>query len=152
MLQSPAHIIATMRAKTEYVIEKNERGKDVPRKIGMAPVQREGMDYEFSVVLDIDQNHTASASKDRTGLFDGRYFKITRETGSELLAWLENGESVPDVAAILRGIAGSATTEILKANYEAAMQMLPEIHQPAINKAKNARYRELNPKKEEEKQ
>lgn len=148
MLQSPCHIIATMRAKTEYVIEKNERGKDVPRKVGMAPIQREGMDYEFSVVLDIDQNHVASSSKDRTGLFDGSYFKVTRETGQQLLAWLEEGEPGPDVEMILRGIAGSATVEVLKSNWETALQMLPERHHAAINKAKNARYRELNPKPE----
>lgn len=91
MLQSPAHIIATMRAKVEYVIEKNERGKDTPRKVGMSPVQREGMDYEFTVVLDIDAQHIAHASKDRTSLFDDRYFKISADTGGELLAWLEAG-------------------------------------------------------------
>ncbi|MFN8994406.1 MAG: ATP-binding protein, partial [Pseudomonadota bacterium] len=40
MLQSDCHIIATMRSKTEYVIEEDEKGKKTPRKIGMAPVQR----------------------------------------------------------------------------------------------------------------
>ncbi|MBA3589683.1 ATP-binding protein [Methylibium sp.] len=91
MLQSPCHVIATMRAKVEYVIEKNDKGKDTPRKVGMAPVQREGMDYEFTVVLDIDAQHIASASKDRTGLFDGQYFKITQATGKTLTDWLESG-------------------------------------------------------------
>lgn len=95
MLQSPAHIIATMRAKVEYVIEKNDKGRDTPRKVGMAPVQREGMDYEFTVVLDIDSGHNANASKDRTGLFDGQYFKIGTDTGKHLLAWLEAGEEQP---------------------------------------------------------
>jgi len=46
MLQSPLHIIATMRAKTEYVISEDEKGKKVPKKVGLSPVQREGMDYE----------------------------------------------------------------------------------------------------------
>lgn len=91
MLRSPCHVIATMRAKTEYVIEKNDRGKDTPRKIGMAPVQREGMDYEFSVVFDIDSQHVAHASKDRTSLFDGQYFTISDDTGKALLDWLESG-------------------------------------------------------------
>ena len=92
MLQSKCHIIATMRAKTEYVIEKNDKGKDTPRKVGMAPIQRDGMEYEFTVMLDIDMNHVASASKDRTRLFDGQYFKITEETGKSLHEWLERGE------------------------------------------------------------
>jgi len=95
MLQSPAHIIATMRAKVEYVIEKNERGKDMPRKVGMAPVQRDGMDYEFTVVFDLDANHNATASKDRTGLFDGQWFVPGKQTGEQLLEWLESGQEPP---------------------------------------------------------
>lgn len=91
MLTSPCHIIATMRAKTEYVIEKNTKGQDVPRKIGMAPIQRDGMEYEFTVMLDISMDHTAAASKDRTGLFDGQYFKLDERTGQSLKAWLESG-------------------------------------------------------------
>jgi hypothetical protein len=95
MLQSPCHIIATMRAKQEYVLETNEKGKQQPKKVGMAPVQREGMEYEFTVMLDVDMHHVASASKDRTSLFDGRFFKISAETGQELLAWLETGTEPP---------------------------------------------------------
>jgi hypothetical protein len=91
LLQSKAHIIATMRSKQDYVLEVNDKGKQVPKKVGLAPVQRDGMEYEFTVMLDIDQQHVASASKDRTSLFDGRYFKINQDTGKELLAWLESG-------------------------------------------------------------
>ena len=54
----------------------------------------------------------------------------------------------PDVAAILRGLSNAQTLEILRTNYEAAMQMLPESHQPAIKKATNARKAELNAKAE----
>lgn len=93
MLQSPMHIIATMRAKQDYVLETNDKGKQTPKKVGLAPVQREGMEYEFTVMLDVDMQHVASASKDRTRLFDGRYFKIDQSTGAELLAWLETGEA-----------------------------------------------------------
>ncbi len=92
MLQSPCHIIATMRSKTEYVIDTDDRGKSFPRKIGMAPVQREGMDYEFTLVFDIDAAHIASASKDRTSLFTGKSFQISVETGRQLKDWL-NTES-----------------------------------------------------------
>jgi hypothetical protein len=95
MLRSPAHIIATMRAKQEYVLETNDKGKQQPKKVGMAPVQREGMEYEFTVMLDVDMHHIASASKDRTSLFDGRYFKIDKTTGAELQQWLETGTEAP---------------------------------------------------------
>lgn len=148
MLQSPCHIIATMRAKQEYVLETNDKGKQTPKKVGMAPVQREGMEYEFTVMLDVDMQHIASASKDRTSLFDGRFFKISEDTGKELLAWLETGTEGPDVAALLRNISGSSTVEILKSNFEAAMLMLEAVHHNNITKAKNARYRELTAQKE----
>jgi hypothetical protein len=148
MLQSPSHIIATMRSKQDYVLEVNDKGKQTPKKVGMAPVQRDGMEYEFTVMLDVDMAHVASSSKDRTGLFDGRYFKISQDTGKELLAWLETGDAGPDVEAICKGIRGSATLDILKSSFEAAMQMLPKHHWPKVIEAKDARKAELTPKKE----
>jgi hypothetical protein len=93
ILQSPCHIIATMRSKQEYVLETNEKGKQVPKKVGMAPVQREGMEYEFTVMLDIDMTHTATPSKDRTSLFDGQFFKIDKSTGKKFLNWLNTGDA-----------------------------------------------------------
>jgi hypothetical protein len=146
LLRSPMHIIATMRSKTETA-QTEENGRKKVVKLGMKSEQRDGFEYEMTVVLDIvHDGHFATATKDRTGLFTHSDPKpITEETGKDLLAWLDQGESRPDVVAILRGITGSATVEILKANYEAAMQMLPSQHQAAITKAKNARYRELNP-------
>ena len=91
MLTSPCHIIATMRTKVDYVVEADSKGKQVPKKIGLAPIQREGMDYEFTVVFDIDLNHNAQVSKDRTASFDGQIFKPGEETGSTLRAWLDTG-------------------------------------------------------------
>lgn len=91
MLQSKCHIIATMRAKTEYILEEDEKGKKVPKKVGLAPIQRDGMEYEFTVMLDLSHQHIASATKDRTGLLDGQYFKPSVETGQKLLEWLEQG-------------------------------------------------------------
>jgi hypothetical protein len=95
LLASPCHIIGTMRVKTEYVIETNERGKQVPRKVGLQPVQRDGMEYEFTVVMDIDANHKAQASKDRTTMFEGFYDTITEATGRKLLDWLDRGDEAP---------------------------------------------------------
>lgn len=88
LLQSPAHIIVTMRTKTEYVLEVNDKGKQVPRKIGLAPVQRDGLEYEFTVVLEVNADHIATASKDRTSLFDGQWFKVTPDIGRKLKSWL----------------------------------------------------------------
>lgn len=95
ILQSKSHILAGVRAKTEYVQEKDASGKSVVRKVGMAPVFRDGIEYEFSVFFDLAADHTAQASKDRTNLFDGLIFKPTVETGKALLQWLETGTDIP---------------------------------------------------------
>ena len=91
ILQSTCHVIGTIRTKQEYVLsEKN--GKQVPEKVGLKGVTREGMDYEFTIVLDINIKHLASASKDRTGLFmDKPEFRITSATGEQILAWCNEG-------------------------------------------------------------
>lgn len=91
ILQSPCHIIATMRSKTEYVQSKNEYGKTEIKKVGLAPIQREGMDYEFTTVFELGVNHNVTISKDRTGLFDGQIFTVTKHTGEILLNWLNSG-------------------------------------------------------------
>lgn len=92
LLQSRCHIIATMRAKTEYVQEKDERtGKQVVRKIGLAPIMRDGIEYEFTTFFELDVHHMAYAGKDRTRLFDGEIFRPDEETGRTLLAWLNSG-------------------------------------------------------------
>jgi len=148
MLRSPCHIIATMRAKQDYVLEVNDKGKQTPKKVGMAPVQREGMEYEFTVMLDVDMHHVASASKDRTSLFDGRYFKISQDTGKELLAWLETGDDGPNIDAIVQSIKGSQDLEILKGHFTAAISMLPKHFHDRIIKAKDDRKAELTASKE----
>lgn len=87
LLQSPMHIIATMRSKTETV-----QGEDKKvRKVGMKTEQRDGMDYEFTVMFELEHaNHIAVATKDRTRLFRDPA-PITADTGSTLLAWLDSG-------------------------------------------------------------
>lgn len=91
MLASPCHLIATVRSKQEYAQEKDDRGKTVVKKLGMAAVQREGLEYEFTVFLDLGMDHSATASKDRTSLFDGEYIKVDKRVSKRLLDWLNTG-------------------------------------------------------------
>jgi hypothetical protein len=100
MLSSPAHVIVTMRQKSDYAQADGDNGKKTLQKIGMAPEQRDGIEYEFTTVLDIiHDGHLCTASKDRTGLFtDVDPFVITTETGEKLLQWLESGEDAPTPA------------------------------------------------------
>lgn len=100
ILQSSCHIIGTIRTKQEYVLsEKN--GKMIPEKVGLKGITRDGMDYEFTLVLDIDMKHNATASKDRTGLYSGKpEFKINVDTGKTIAAWCNLGEPLTEVAKI----------------------------------------------------
>lgn len=91
LLQIDMHVICTMRSKTEYVQEKDEKGRTTVRKVGMAPIQRDGMEYEFSMFLEIDAEHQAFVSKDRTGVIDGQYFTVTPDIGVKLAHWLDGG-------------------------------------------------------------
>ncbi len=100
MLQSKCHIIATMRSKVEYAMQDGDNGKKKVVKLGMAPIQREGMEYEFTAFFEVDSNSIASPSKDRTDLFstlnaagtlEKRSFVITPSIGEELLGWLNKG-------------------------------------------------------------
>ena len=87
ILQSPCHIIATIRSKQDYVLT-DKNGKMVPEKVGLKGVTRDGMDYEFTVVLDLDIKHQATASKDRTGLFTNPLpFLISEQTGNKIKIW-----------------------------------------------------------------
>ena len=68
---APAHVICTMRSKVEYVIEENERGKKMPRKIGMAPVQRDGLEYEFDIYGTLDGSGQLRITKSRCPVLTG---------------------------------------------------------------------------------
>jgi AAA domain len=89
LLQSPMHVIVTMRSKQDYALQTNDKGKLAPVKLGMAPVQRDGLDYEFTVVFDVAMDHLAQSSKDRTELFGDQTFQITEDTGARIAAWLK---------------------------------------------------------------
>lgn len=91
ILQSNCHIITTVRSKTDYLMV-NESGKNSIQKVGMAQVTRDGFEYELTISLDLDVNHRAIASKDRTGLFEGRpAFVPSEETGRIIKEWCESG-------------------------------------------------------------
>jgi len=96
MLGCPMHLIATMRTKTEYVVEKDERtGKSVPRKVGMQAVQRDGLEYEFDVVGDIDQQHVLSITKTRChALADAVIVKPGPDLADTLLNWANSGAPI----------------------------------------------------------
>lgn len=100
ILASRCHIIATMRSKTETA-QVDEGGRKVVKKLGMKSEQRDGAEYEFTVVLDlVHDGHFATASKDRSLLFQGDPKPISVETGRRLLEWLNGGAAREDVLVV----------------------------------------------------
>jgi hypothetical protein len=92
ILQSPAHIIATIRTKQDYVLS-DKNGRMVPEKVGLKSVTRDGMDYEFTLVFDLDIKNRATASKDRTGLFMGKpEQRLSTQTGKVILDWCNESQ------------------------------------------------------------
>ena len=86
---SRCHVIATMRSKTEYVLEVNERGKAVPKRRGMAPIQRDGMEYEFDVVAEMTIDNEMVIQKTRCPELSGQVISKPGEATSSILhAWL----------------------------------------------------------------
>jgi hypothetical protein len=94
------HIIATMRAKQEYAVDKDSSGKTSVKKLGLEPEQRKGMEYEFTCFFEVDAGHTAFGAKDRTSIFDQQSFKITPSVGEKIMEWLQTGvDTAPVVVA-----------------------------------------------------
>jgi len=96
MLSSPLHLIVTMRSKMAYVVEMDDKTKKTTvRKVGMQPVQRDGLEYEFDVVADMDVDNTLIVSKTRCPALKGQVIPCPgEEVASTLKAWLA-GEPAP---------------------------------------------------------
>jgi len=114
----PGHVIVTMRTKTEWVIQDNERGKKEPRRIGTKPEQREGIEYEFSVVADMDLDNVLTVTKTRVPPLKRA---VVTEPGPDvaqvILDWLnDGGDALPDLNAYRdRALGKHATREDLLA-------------------------------------
>lgn len=132
IIQSKCHIISTMRVKTQYeVIEVN--GKKKPVKIGLSPIQKEGLDYEFTVVLTLDKDsYLYTSSKDRTQIFEGNHETLSEETGKKLIEWLNCGKSQSDIEKddiinIKSSLEKADTLESLREIYKTAKNKYPTL-------------------------
>ncbi len=96
ILDLPMHVIVTMRSKQEYVSEKDERGKTTIRKVGLKPEQRDGVEYEFDLVLDMDQDNIGYVTKSRIDGIAGQAFKHPGAQLAEIiLPWLDGAPAAP---------------------------------------------------------
>ena len=124
MLSSPAHIIATMRTKTEWVMEPyvNKQGKEsvAPKKVGTAPIQASGIEYEFDLAGELDLNHLLTISKSRCPeLSNTTHLNPGQALAATMLAWLTDGSPMPETALakgqrikVVREAAGLSVEEV----------------------------------------
>jgi hypothetical protein len=99
ILNYPGHVIATMRSKTEWVIGQGKNGKSAPEKLGLAPEQGKGIEYEFDLLVEMNQEHQAIITKDRTGQFQDKILdKPGEDFGVDLYNWLSAGSAPPPAA------------------------------------------------------
>ena len=95
ILTAPLHVICTLRSKVEYVVE-NVGGRNQVRKVGLQPVQRDGLEYEFTVVGDVTQEHDLIVTKTRAAfLKDAVIREAGEDLGRQLSGWLSSGEAAP---------------------------------------------------------
>jgi hypothetical protein len=131
ILRSSAHVICTGRSKTETA-QVDDGGRKKVTKLGMKLEARDGLEYEFTCVLDIiHDGHYATVSKDRTGLFTGDPKPITEGTGKHLAEWLAGGKAVSATASpllqkIRDTIAAATTVKKLGAITDRIDQLLSE--------------------------
>jgi hypothetical protein len=122
IVTAPIHVIGTMRSKTEYALITDERGKSAPKKIGMAPIQRDGFEYEFDVMLDMDADNTAVVSKSRCSALAGTVIgKPGANVAATLREWL-SGAPVEPVTSQPQTAVAQAQPAPLPADEAAIMQ------------------------------
>ena len=97
---SPIHIIATMRGKDQYEVNKDDRGKTSVQKLGVGAKQRDGFEYEFTCTFLIDQKtNCAEVQKDNTHIFEGEGpTLLTENHGRKIIQWANSGEGYTPVA------------------------------------------------------
>ena len=121
LLAFPGHVIATMRTATEWTVSQYNNGKSAPQRVGLAPVQGKGIEYEFDMLMELSPDHIANVIKDRTGKYQDQIIvNPGEELGKELVAWLTEGKTVAktkeDLLAFAKplGMTGQDIAEALK--------------------------------------
>jgi hypothetical protein len=98
ILSFPGHVIATMRSKTEWTTVDDGKGRKSPQRVGLAPEQGKGVEYEFDLLIEISTDHIGNVIKDRTGKFQDKLIdKPGEDFGRQLADWLNTGEQRPAV-------------------------------------------------------
>lgn len=160
ILMHPGHVIVTMRKKSEFVLEDGPNGKKVPRKVGMAVVQREGIEFEFTVLLSMEREGQVLIEKSRCSALE-EMGALRREdlakAGETLRDWLNTGAEAPAVVthfpksddplvrevAILRGLIQTAANRADLDKLTERLKSLPEAERDELRPVFSQRLGEV---------
>ncbi len=105
ILSCPVHIICTMRSKMAYAIEEYQDGnrtKTRVTKVGLAPVQRDDTEYEFTVIGEMDlATHRLVVTKSRIHDVADQVYSAgqAKQLGIAVRDWLAASEPEIDTLA-----------------------------------------------------
>lgn len=91
ILAYPGHVVCSMRSYTEWVLEENERGRKEPKRVGMRPEQRKGIEYEFDIAVAMDLDNRLEVLKSRCPALNRKVIEKpngARDIAAPILAWL----------------------------------------------------------------
>lgn len=115
-------VISCIRSKQSYEVTTTDTGKLKVEKLGLKPVQRDSLEYEFQIVFSIAMSHVATTLKDNSGLFEDTPQVINSEVGKKIYAWLKEGKDVKaeeeqerkEMIQLIRGLEAEHNGEIAK--------------------------------------
>ena len=100
ILNAPLHVVVTMRSKSQFVEEKDDKGRTSYKRAGTEPVARDGVEFEFTIVGDMNLDHDLIISKSRCGDAVPTFYREPgEEFGRAVLAWLDAGADIPEPTA-----------------------------------------------------
>ncbi|WP_244900613.1 hypothetical protein [Streptomyces nanshensis] len=116
LLTYPGHIIATLRCRTDVVLEADEQGRQFPRRVGLKTEQREGIERDFSLTASLLADHTLIVTKALSPDLAGRVIPLPGKSfGEEIAAWLNTGQEVESIASLMdRAVSEETTFEQLR--------------------------------------
>jgi hypothetical protein len=145
MVRINCHLIATMRSKTSYEISRDSSGTTTVTKLGLAPIQREGVEYEFTVYGDLDLNHRLTITKSRMrALQDKQFHQPDASLGRKIAEWLGSAEAQVEEEGTSDGNAGvgSPPSEPSSSPDQSGESAPKNAREPAEPKAEGALTRE----------
>jgi len=145
ILNFNGHIIATMRSKTEWTLEKDERtGRTSPKKVGLAPQQRDGIEYEFTLVVEMDTDHRTIIGKTRCESLADKVFPPNKgvDGANEFLTWLKSGD--PIITATQRDVLDGKIRQLTPEQREVLKGLWAEGNFPKVANLPESRYEEAD--------